>query len=101
MSEMEYNKGKLIPVDMDELLEKHPQWGDKLTLWDEILEDPEDFDCEIVNGKPYTVQWEHRKDETLEIAKATENEDGTIDFETYHYNGCAHWTEMVEEGLEK
>ena len=36
-------------------------------------------------------------DRILKLARV--NEDGSIDFHTYHYNGGGHWTEVVEEAL--
>lgn len=33
------------------------------------------------------------------IANADVQDNGDIHFETYHYNGGAHWTEVVEGAL--
>lgn len=90
MSEMEYNRGKLIPIEVD------------TELFSEA-----DFDTyrengfEVIDGEIYEVQWEIRRGDLYEIARANENPDGSIDFETYHYNGGARWTEVVEQALIK
>ena len=99
MSDYERNKGKLIPFNgtveyLSKLLNK------------EVDVDDLSYDTggmyEIVNDKIYQVQWEIRRgDDVPEFADITVNEDGSIDFHTYHYNGGAHWTEVVENALEK
>ena len=92
MSEVERNKGKLIPTGID------------TELFNE-----EDFDNLFengfveINGEIYEVQWEVKRDtDTLDyFAEVTENPDGSIDFHTMHYNGGGHWTEVVEWALNK
>lgn len=108
MSEMEYNKGKLIPFDMNEEAAKTlvelrgevlddsyetylQQLSDDYTWYDEDL-------CKI-KGKWYKAEFEVRRGDMGYIAEATENEDGSIDFRTYHYNGGGNWTEVVEDAL--
>ena len=91
MSEVERNKGKLIPTGID------------TELFNE-----EDFDNLFengfveINGEIYEVQWEVKRDTCSDyFADVTENPDGSIDFHTMHYNGGGHWTEVVEEALNK
>ncbi len=90
MSKMEYNKGKLIPIDVE---------------YEDCCEDEYDYYLDngyaCVNGEIYMVDWENRSEDLDDIARASTNSDGTIDFETYHYNGGAHWTEVVEVALKK
>jgi len=90
MSEMEYNKGKLIPIYVDT---EH--------FTDEDYEMYTENGFELIDGEIYQVDWENRAEDLDEIARATVNSDGTIDFETHHYNGGAHWTEVVEYALKK
>ena len=95
MSKMEYNKGCLIPVTWEEILAEFPD-ADMIDL-------PYDTDgkYECFMGKLYRAEFEVQGGDLDQIARATEREDGTIEFETYHYNGGAHWTEVVEQGLRK
>ena len=90
MSKMEYNKGKLIPVNV-----KYEDCD--FDEYDEYLENG--YAC--VNGEIYKVDWENQSEDLDEIARASVYSDGTIDFETYHYNGGAHWTEVVEYALKR
>lgn len=88
MSDMEYNKGKLIPTNID------------TELFDEdALDQYIENGYEVIDGEIYEVKWETRRGELCSLCNVTENEDGSIDFETYHYNGSAHWTELVEKKL--
>lgn len=90
MSSMEYNKGILIPTNID--LENYSE-DDIETLCENGIY--------VIDGEAYKVQWIKRSEEPPAVLNVTENEDGSISFETYHYNGGAHWTEVVEEGLRK
>ena len=90
MSDMEWNKGKLIPVNID--LENYDE---------DSLEDLlHDNDWYLIDGEVYSVEWEVKGGELYEFSHVKENEDGSIDFNTYHYNGGGHWTEVVENALE-
>lgn len=93
MSDMEHNKGKLIPVELDQ---KYLE----LDGWDlqEVLEEK---GLEMIDGQAYKVEWEVQRGELYGFAYVDKNEDGTIDFNTYHYNGGGHWTEVVERALEE
>lgn len=91
MSTMERNKGKLIPTgisykDMD----------------DEVLEDyPEEKGYIRLKGELYKPEYEIEGDrDVYSFCEVEENEDGTISFQTYHYN-CCHWSELVEDSLEE
>ena len=90
MSKMEYNKGKLTPIYVDT---EH--------FTDEDYEMYTENGFALIDGEIYQVEWESRSEDLDEIARATVNSDGTIDFETYHYNGGAYWTEVVEYALER
>lgn len=89
MSSMERNKGKLIPVNID--TEDYTE---------------EDFDTlaennmYVIGGEVYKVEWEvEAETDTLDFADVYVYPDGRIDFHTLHYNGGAHWTEIIEEKL--
>jgi len=102
MSEMELNKGKLIPTNKTpaEYAEiavtgKLPKFYDSK---EECLrENEDDYNVTIINDMVYLVEFEIRGECATDFADARKNEDGSIDFLTYHYNGSAHWTEIVDE----
>lgn len=89
MSEMEHNKGRLIPTGID-IDDYDP---------DSLEELLEDHGFVLVDGEVYSVEWEIKQGELYGFQRAFENMDGTIDFETYHYNGGGHWSECVERAL--
>lgn len=108
MSDYERNKGKLIPFDLTEEVAREfvISKGETLecdTYLDQVNDDYTWY-CETlakVGDKFYSVEWEvKREQDAYEFAEAVLNEDGTIDFHTYHYNGGAHWTEVVEGALD-
>lgn len=88
MSEMEYNKGKLIPTGIDTDL-----FDDD--AFDQYMENG----YEVIDGEVYEVKWETRRGELYDFCNVKENDDGSVEFETYHYNGGGHWTELVENKL--
>lgn len=88
MSEVERNKGRLIPTGMDT---EHFTDDD----WDNLY----DNGMVSIDGEVYIVEWEVEADECSDyFAEVKENADGSIDFHTMHYNSC-HWTEVVEGAL--
>lgn len=88
MSEMEHNKGRLVPQNIDtELFD------------DESFEAYTENGFVVLDGEIYAVDWEIQRGELYGFADVIENEDGSISFNTYHYNGGAHWTEVVEGAL--
>lgn len=86
MSQMEYNKGVLIPVNVDtELFD------------DEAFEAYTENGYVRIHDEIYEVKWEVQRGELDEIKNVKVcDETGVIFFETYHHNGGAHWTEIVE-----
>ena len=108
MSEMEHNKGKLIPFDLTEEVAKAlvEAKGESLeSYYDSYLEQMSDdytwYDEDLakIAGKWYKVEFEIKRGELYGFAEAVANEDGSINFNTYHYNGGGHWTEVVEGAL--
>lgn len=90
MSDMEHNKGRLIPQPIDtELFDE------------EAFETYEESGFVVIDREIYTVEWEVQRGELYGFADVIENEDGSISFNTWHYNGGAHWTEVVTNALEK
>ena len=88
---MERNKGKLIPTGVDT---------------EHFTE--EDFDTYSENGfavmdnEVYEVVWDVKSDtDCYGFAEVKENEDGSIDFHTFHYNGGAYWLEVIEDQLKE
>lgn len=90
MSDMEHNKGRLIPTGID------------TEFFDEDAFDAyRENGFVVIDGEIYRVAWEIQRGELYDFAYVNLNHDGSIDFNTYHYNGGAHWTEVVEGALEK
>lgn len=90
MSEVERNKGKLIPTGIDT---EH--------FTDDDYESCEENGLVRIDGELYEVIWEVRRDtDEYHFADVKENPDSSIDFHTMHYNGGGHWTEVVEDALE-
>lgn len=88
MSEMEHNKGKLIPTNIDtELFDE------------EAFEQYTENGFVVIDGEIYSVEWEVKRGELYDFAYVDEHEDGSISFNTWHYNGGGHWTEVVEDAL--
>ena len=91
MSEYERNKGKLIPVGVDT---EH--------FTDDDFETYTENGFAVIDGEVYEVQWEVKGDtDTPEFADVCVNKDGSIDFHTYHYNGGAYWTEIIEDVIKR
>lgn len=88
MSEVERNKGRLIPTDIDTEHFTDDNWDDVYS---------EGMVC--IDGELYTVEWEVESEIDYDFVEVKENADGSIDFHTMHYNGGAHWAEVVEHKL--
>jgi hypothetical protein len=88
---MEYNRGRLIPTGIDpEIYSENP---DEL---DDLLHDN---GLVSIDGEIYQVEWQNKREQLYGFQRVKLNDDGSIDFETYHYNGGGHWTECVESAL--
>lgn len=89
MSSMEYNKGVLIPTNID-----------TENFTEEDFETYEDEGFAVIDGEIYKVHWYHKGGELNGLRNVSVcDETGYISFETYHHNGGAHWTEIVESCL--
>ena len=108
MSEMEHNKGKLIPFELTEevakaLVEAKKEELEYKTYLEQVESDYTWYneDLAYVGGRYYKAEFEIQGGELYGFAEAVANEDGSIDFNTWYYNGGAHWTEVVESALTK
>lgn len=91
MSEMERNKGKLIPIGVDTEL-----------FSEEDFETYQENGFMVIDNEIYEVKWFVRRDtDCYDFAEVRENDDGSIDFHTYHYNGGACLEEVIEGKLKK
>lgn len=109
MSNMEHNKGKLIPFHLTEDVARElatDNFGEDFELpeyynsyFEMVADDPEFFGLAVIDLKFYKIEWEIRCGELYHFAHVDENKDGSISFNTYHYNGSGHWTEVVEGAL--
>lgn len=89
MSDYERNKGKLIPQSID------------ISKWDDDdIENLIDNGYQVIGGIVYSVEWEVEGfTDYMEFVDVEKKSDGSIHFHTLHYNGGAHWTEVVEDAL--
>lgn len=109
MSEYERNKGKLIPLSQQEFIDlvnenvkdfkNNPYTCKADKFLDHIIHDLEDY--QYINGVVYKIVWEVRRDQDMDFIDVKVNDDGTVDFHTFHYNGGAHWSELIEWSLKK
>lgn len=88
MSDMEHNKGRLIPANIDTEL-----------FTENTFDYYRENGFEVIDGELYTVQWDIKRGELYSFERVNVDGNGVIHFETYHYNGGAHWTELVENAL--
>lgn len=92
MSDYERNKGRLKYAGID-----------TENFTDEDFETYQENGFTVIEGEIYEIEWEVCRDTDTfpEFAEVKEGEDGWISFHTYHYNGSAHWTEVVGGELTK
>lgn len=91
MSSMELNKGKLVlcSIDTEHFTEENYE-----DLWDNGYVQ--------INGEIYQVENHVRDTDFCDtIAQYKIDEYGDIEFLTYHYNGGAGWTEVLEHEMNK
>lgn len=90
MSDMERNKGKLIP-----------QYIDTEGFDEGAFEAYEENGFVVIDNEIYAVEWEiRRQTDCYDFADVSvDKQTGVIDFHTYHYNGGGHWTEVVQDAL--
>lgn len=112
MSEMEYNKGTLIKVTSDvenfvrQLGEKTDMKGMCFDFEDmseciDFLQYFYDEKYQVINNKVYLVDFEIRRGDLDQISNVQQVSPVEYKFETYHYNGGGHWTDLVSRELLK
>lgn len=108
MSQMERNKGKLTPTEVTEeyakecILAKGEELQDYYENYlEQFSDDPSWYVDNLVRvgSKWYKVEFQIEGGDLDFFADVKEDADGVIQFDTYHYNGGGHWTEVVEEAL--
>lgn len=94
MSRTEINKGILKPVDVYELCESIGlSYSCEEDMRDKLYN--EDLAIEI-DGQWYSVDWKIQAGDACEGFCVVEPQlNGDIHFHTMHYNGGAHWSELV------
>ena len=95
MSRYEYNKGVLTPTTWEDIKSIYPDIED-----DSDLEWDTGQGCVKIKDLYYKVSWKVKAGEDApELINLRCRGDGSLEFETYHYNGGAHWTELLEDKL--
>jgi hypothetical protein len=108
MSGFELNTGRLVEISMEDLNKLIEDRGINAytdeyydlreLVFEEFTEDPEIIE---VNGKYYIVEGHNHEYECYSnLCEVTKLPDGSIKFLTYHHNGGAHWTELLEDELD-
>lgn len=91
MSEMERNKGKLIPVSVD-----------TENFTEEDYDTYRENGFMVIDGEIFEVEWEIKGDtRCFGLAEVIDNPDGTIDFQTHHYNGISDVEDIIQRELNK
>lgn len=105
MSDYERNSGKLIPIELTEgkaweiCAESNIPMEDYYDNWIDCLLGEKFYDYIKINKKFYKLEDYSRDENPQEWASVTKNSDGSFNFDTYHYNGGGHWTELLEDKL--
>lgn len=103
MSDYVRNKGKLVPVEDIQTVIKGlyqkadvPDYYKDMDDW--FADNYYEYEYEFIDGKWFKVEYEieGKFDSDPTVVEVTHNDDGTTSFHTYHYNGGAHWTELLE-----
>lgn len=103
MSEFERNKKQLIPVTEDieviaeNAITEKSKWFE--TKIKQFTDDPIEYGYVFINEVIYRVVDLPVEDHEPEYCNISKNEDGSFTFESYHYNGGAHWYELLEGKL--
>lgn len=106
MSRMEYNKGCLVKesrtikqVANDEIFVCPKYYKSKVKYFlDCFIHETDNYT--MINDILYRIEWDV-KDGELDQINNVSKEGEDIIFETYHYNGGGHWSELVESKIKK
>lgn len=103
---MEFNKGVLIPVDMPVSKMRELMTGiiidiiDKDDDWIEDCFRDEFYDRYIkFDGSWYRREQSIESTDCCQISYGKKNDDGSIEYMTYHYNGGGCWTEVLSSAI--
>lgn len=100
MSDFERNKGRLFLVEETEM----KNWAnERMITFDNLTNDPYNYGFVQIDGLWYRVEYDIESDYNADPTYAHVNimSDGTIEFETYHYNGSGTEFDLIEEELKK
>jgi len=107
MSSSERNLGKLTPIGNSEeycksigVTELPASYGN---FREYIIEELWDNDgILVINDTVYSVEWKVKREKDVHyFADVEENEDGTINFHTLHWDGGSSLSEVIESGLKQ
>lgn len=105
MSDYELNKGRLIPVqgsipDLVRSLVDEKELG--LQSYEDWFRDNcSEYGYQYLLGQFYKSEMAIDGENSLDICDVAVDDSGVITFTTLHYNGGAHWTEVVADGVKK
>lgn len=88
MSYTERNKGRLYPTFID-----------TENFDDDAFETYEENGYVVIDREIYRPDWDVRGSNYEYFSDVAVDAHGVIHFHTLHHNGCAHWTELVENAL--
>lgn len=110
MSETEYHKGKLVPIQQFDTLEATAKFhlevlgftekdiGDYTSSWLDFALHNTDV-AHVYNGELYRID-DTQRDPSEGFSSATLNADGTIGYEMQYYNGGSSFNEVLDSALE-
>ena len=107
MSDYERNTGKLYPKteqEVQQALENIGGFDDYDNLEEaatELYYDSETEDQYLLINEGWYLLVDHEKPNAYDSYCDITEHDDHIEFSSYHYNGGAHFTELIEEALEK
>jgi hypothetical protein len=106
MSQMDYVKAKLIPIEMNEeiaqkILKESESKAEASEgySWQECLCDELCDKYTKINNRYYKVEDFEKNDYPPDLLTFNKNEDGSVEFSAYYYNGSCHWSELIENKI--
>ena len=99
MSSTELNKGRLIPLGKNEL--EYIAVKNEVTVEEMKENGLFEYGLTQIKDTIYRVEFEVDGAESYsDLCDLRENEDGSVDFLTVHYNGGGSFDEVIENGWE-
>lgn len=94
MSDMERNKGVLVPCTKEEILAKYPECD-----FDDLQYDT-NYEYTKIKGHFFRLHWEVQGDTASEgFCDLHQDGRGLIHFHSYHYNGAGSLEELLEYNM--